>query len=331
MQHSNATADEPIWRRITPEEREMQAEIRALKREKHALILAHNYMLPAVQDVADHVADSLGLARLAQQSTADRIVFCGVWFMAETAKVLNPERKVLIPDAAAGCRLVDTITADDLRAWKAEHPGAIAVGYVNTSAEVKAELDYCCTSSNAVAVVNAIDPDREILFLPDMFLGAWVQRETGRTNMHIWQGECHVHAAIRPEMIAEATAAMPKADLLVHPECGCSSNCLYLKSTGEIANDMHMLSTSGMVAHAEKSPHDEFLIATEVGILHQLEARAPSKRFVPVSEAAVCQYMKMITTEKLLASLRDDVVEVDVPEEIRRRADLAIQRMVAIG
>lgn len=323
--------DEPIWRRITPAEREMQAEIVALKREKNALILAHNYQIPAVQDVADHVADSLGLARLAQESTAGRIIFCGVWFMAETAKILNPDRKVLIPDAAAGCSLVETITADELRAWKAEHPGAIAVGYVNTSAEVKAELDYCCTSSNAVAVVNAIPADREVLFLPDMFLGAWVQRVTGRTNMRIWQGECHVHAAIRPEMIDAATAARPQADLLVHPECGCSSNCLYLKSTGQIKNDMHLLSTSGMVAHAGRSEAREFLIATEVGILHQLEMRAPGKTFIPVSEGAVCEYMKMITTEKLLNSLRNDVVEVDVPADIRRRAETAILRMVAIG
>ena len=331
MSHHDRRDEEPIWRRITPAEREMQAEILALKREKNALILAHNYQIPAVQDVADHVADSLGLARLAQSSTAERIIFCGVWFMAETAKILNPERKVLIPDADAGCSLVETITADELRAWKAEHPEAIAVGYVNTSAEVKAELDYCCTSSNAVAVVNAIPRDREVLFLPDMFLGAWVQRETGRTNMHIWQGECHVHAAIRPEMIAEATAARPDADLLVHPECGCSSNCLYLKSTGQIANDMHMLSTSGMVTHAERSPAKEFLIATEVGILHQLEARAGGKSFIPVSQDAVCEFMKMITTEKLLHSLRNDVVEVDVPADIRNRAATAISRMVAIG
>lgn len=309
----------------------MMERILALKEERNAVILAHNYQIPAIQDVADYVGDSLGLARKAQEFDAERIVFCGVYFMAETAAILNPDRKVLIPDPDAGCSLVQTITAEDVRRWKAEHPGAVAVGYVNTTAETKAELDYCCTSSNAVAVVESIDPDTEILFLPDMFLGSWVKNVTGRENMHIWAGECHVHAAIRPETIAAAIEAHPGADLLVHPECGCSSNCLYLSSTGQLKAETHILSTSGMINYAEKSPHDTFLVATEVGILHQLETRAPDKKFVPVSTDAVCEYMKMITTEKLLASLEQDQHRVIVPDEIAERARLAIERMIAIG
>lgn len=309
----------------------MMAEIMALKREKKAVILAHNYQLPAIQDVADYIGDSLGLARYGQAVAAERIVFCGVYFMAETAKILNPERRVLIPDANAGCSLVETITAEDVRRWKADHPGAMAVGYVNTTAEVKAELDYCCTSSNAVDVVNAIDPKTDVLFLPDMFLGAYVKNITGRKNLHIWAGECHVHAAIRPETIAAAVAKTPGAELLVHPECGCATNCMYLSSTGDLKAETHILSTSGMIKHAEASPHRTFLVATEVGILHQLESRAPGKIFEPVSDAAVCEYMKMITTEKLLNALRHDVYEVDVPDDIQRRARLAIERMVAIG
>ena len=321
----------PIWRAISDQERAMMEEIKRLKQEKNALILAHNYQVPAVQDVADYVGDSLGLARVAQDATNDLIVFCGVYFMAETAKILNPERKVLIPDAGAGCSLVETITAADVRNWREEHPGAVAVGYVNTSAEVKAELDYCCTSSNAVAVVNAIDPDKDILFLPDMFLGTYVKNVTGRENLHIWAGECHVHAAIRPETIQQAVDANPGAALLVHPECGCSSNCMYLQSTGELDADTHILSTSGMIDFAEKSDDKTFLVATEVGILHQLETRRPEKAFVPVSDAAVCEYMKMITTEKLLHCLQTETDEVDVPDEIANRARLAIERMVAIG
>lgn len=332
MSLSQPSADSlPIWRRIEPHERAMMEEIRRLKAEKNALILAHNYQLPAIQDVADYVGDSLGLARVARDADAERIVFCGVYFMAETAKILNPDRKVLIPDPNAGCSLVDSINAEKVREWKAQHPGAVVVGYVNTSAEVKAELDYCCTSANAVAVVQAIPADTEVLFLPDMFLGSYVQAKTGRKNMHIWAGECHVHAAIRPETIAAAVAAHPGADLLVHPECGCSTTCMFLAAKGDINAATHILSTSGMIEHATKSSQRQFLVATEVGILHQLEAQAPDKSFVPVSERAVCEYMKMITSEKLLETLRHDRFEVNVPPEIAQRALKAIERMVAIG
>jgi len=326
-----ANTAEPIWRHISDSEKAMQAEIRQLKETRDAVILAHNYQIPAIQDVADYVGDSLGLARIAEQTRASRIVFCGVHFMAETAKILNPERKVLIPDPNAGCSLVETITAEDVRRWKTEHPGAVAVGYVNTTAAVKAELDYCCTSSNAVDIVNAIDPETPVLFLPDMFLGAYVQRITGRENMHIWQGECHVHAAIRPETINAAVDAHPGAELLVHPECGCSTNCMYLSANDQLDADVHVLSTSGMINRAAESKRNDFLVATEVGILHQLEERAGGKNFVPVSERAVCEYMKMITTEKLLRSLHDDVHEVVVPQATAERARTAIERMVAIG
>ncbi len=309
----------------------MMDEILRLKDERNAIILAHNYQLPAIQDVADYVGDSLGLARMARDMDGDEIVFCGVYFMAETAKILNPERTVLIPDPNAGCSLVDTISAEKVRRWRSEHPDAVAIGYVNTSADVKAELDYCCTSSNAVAVVNSIPADQEILFLPDMFLGNYVKNITGRDNIHIWAGECHVHAAITPEQIADAVARQQGADLLVHPECGCSTSCMYLSSSGDLDAELHILSTSGMIEHATNSPASRFLVATEIGILHQLEDQAPDKTFVPVSESAVCEYMKMITTEKLLATMRSGNHEVTVPEDIRQRAELAIQRMVAIG
>jgi quinolinate synthase len=326
-----ARNDPPIWRRILPEEREILPEILELKKKKDAVILAHNYQIPAIQEVADFVGDSLGLAREAQKVRQKRIVFCGVYFMAETAKILNPEKLILIPDPEAGCSLVNSITAEDVRRWKREHPDAVVVGYVNTSAEVKAELDYCCTSSNAVAVVNAIPPDREILFLPDMFLGAYVKQVTGRKNIHIWPGECHVHAGIGPMEILRKMEEHPSAELLVHPECGCSTTCMYLGAREEFPQPVKILSTSGMVREAEGSDREEFLVATEVGILHQLEKRAPRKRFIPISENAICEYMKKITTEKLLKSLKEDIYPVEVPEEIRKKALRAIERMVQIG
>lgn len=326
-----ANPGEPIWRRITPEEKELMEAIRALKKERDAVILAHNYQVPAIQEVADFVGDSLGLAREAQKVKAKRIVFCGVYFMAETAKILNPEKKVLIPDPEAGCSLVNSITVEDVRRWKEQHPGAIVVGYVNTSAEVKAECDYCCTSSNAVAVIQAIPEEQEILFLPDMFLGAYVKQVTGRRNIHIWPGECHVHAGIGPQEIRKKMEEVPGAELLVHPECGCSTTCMYLGAKESFPQPVKILSTSGMIREAEKSAKDRFLVATEVGILYQLEKRAPGKRFIPISEGAICEYMKMITAEKVLHSLREDLYPVEVPEEIRVRALRAIERMVQIG
>jgi quinolinate synthase len=303
----------------------IQDEVKALARERDAVILAHNYQVPEVQDVADFVGDSLGLSREAAATDSEAIVFCGVHFMAETAKILSPDKTVLIPDLDAGCSLAASITAEQLRDWKAEHPGAVVVSYVNTTAEVKAESDYCCTSGNAKAVVEAIPADREILFLPDMFLGIWLERVTGR-NLTIWLGECHVHAGIRPADIERWQDEAPDAELLVHPECGCASQCM------AFGNDRtHILSTEGMINFAKDSPKNRFLVATETGIIHRLNKEAPGKRFEAVSERAICKYMKMITLEKLHASLRDWKHEVTVEPEIAARARGAIERMVAIS
>ena len=303
----------------------LQAEIRELAREHNAVVLAHSYERPEIQDVADHVGDSLRLSRIAASAPESTIVFCGVSFMAETAKILSPDKRVLLPDLAAGCSLADSITVEQLRSWKAEHRGAVVVSYVNTSAAVKAESDYCCTSSNARAVIDAIPADRQILFLPDMFLGLWLQRVTGR-KLTIWLGECHVHAGIRPSDVAEWHRREPNAELLIHPECGCTSQVI------EIAGDeAHILSTEGMVTYAERSSADTFLVATEVGILHRLEQKAPGKRFVPVNREAVCQYMKLTTLEKLRDALRLGVHEIDVPAEVAARARVALERMIAIA
>ena len=302
----------------------MQEEVRALARERDAVILAHNYQVPEVQDVADFVGDSLGLAREAAATDAGTIVFCGVHFMAETAVILSPDKTVLIPDPDAGCSLAASITADQLRAWKAENPGAVVVSYVNTTAEVKAESDYCCTSGNAQGVIEAIPADREILFLPDMFLGIWLERVTGR-KLRIWLGECHVHAGIRPDDIERWQRDAPDAELLVHPECGCASQCMAFAN-----GRTHILSTEKMVSFAKQSPKERFLVATETGILHRLHKEAPGKRFEAVSERAICRYMKMITLEKLRDSLRDWKYVVTVPPDVAERARGAIDRMVAI-
>jgi quinolinate synthase len=306
-------------------------EVRRLAGERRAMILAHNYQVPWIQDVADHVGDSLALSREAAETEADVIVFCGVHFMAETAKILSPDKTVLLPDLDAGCSLAASITADQLREWKAEHPGAVVVAYVNTSAEVKAESDICCTSSNAVEVVQSIPEDREILFLPDMFLGAHVERQSGR-KMHVWMGECHVHAGIgAQEMQAKALAELD-AELMIHPECGCSTSAIYLLSEGVLPQDRtKILSTGGMVKEASTSSAKKFLVATETGILHQLRKAAPDKVFEPVNEYAVCRYMKTITPEKLLRSLRDMVFEITVPEDTAERAKRAVERMIEIA
>ena len=303
----------------------MQGEVKALARERGAVVLAHNYQVPEVQDVADYVGDSLGLSREAAATDAEAIVFCGVHFMAETAAILSPEKTVLIPDPDAGCSLAASITADQLRAWKAEHPGAVVVSYVNTTAEVKAETDYCCTSGNAKAVIDAIPTDKEILFCPAMFLGMWLEKVTGR-KLNVWLGECHVHAGIRPADIERWQAEAPDAELLVHPECGCASQCM------AFANERtHILSTEGMVKFTRQSPKDRFLIATETGIIHRLRKEVPEKRFEAVSERAICLFMKMITLEKLRDSLRDWKHVVSVEPEIAERARGAIERMVAIA
>jgi quinolinate synthase len=300
-------------------------EVRELARERNAVLLAHNYQLPEVQDAADFVGDSLGLARQAAATDADTIVFCGVHFMAETAAIVCPERTVLIPDPRAGCSLAASITADELRAWKAEHPGAVVVSYVNTTAEVKAESDYCCTSGNARAVIEAIPADREILFLPDLYLGLWLERVTGR-RLRIWLGECHVHAGIRPADIERWTAEAPDAELLVHPECGCASQAMAFAN-----GRTRILSTEAMVTFVRESESERFLVATETGIVHRLRREAPGKRFEPVREDAVCRFMKMITLEKVRDSLRDGTHVVTVEPGVAERARGAIDRMLAIG
>jgi quinolinate synthase len=314
----------------------LQDEVRALARERDAVILAHNYELPEIQGVADYVGDSLGLSQQAAKAPNEVIAFCGVHFMAETASILSPDKTVLLPDLGAGCSLADSITADQLRAWKAEHPGAVVVMYVNTTAEVKAETDYCVTSANAVKVVEHIHrehgEDTEILFGPDMFLGAFVEKRTGR-KMHVWDGECHVHAGIRPGDIGEMRAAHPGADFLIHPECGCSTSVMEYVAAGDVDPEgVHMLSTGGMLDYARRAePGSVAIVATETGMLHPLREAAPDVTFLPANRAAVCRYMKMITLPKLRDALRDLSPQVKVSAELAERARLPIERMVAIS
>ncbi len=311
---------------------EWAAEIKRLARERNATILAHNYELPEIQDVADHVGDSLALSRIAAEASEDTIVFCGVHFMAETAKILSPDKTVLIPDQRAGCSLADSITADELREWKSEHPGAVVVSYVNTTAAVKALTDICCTSSNAVDVVASVDPEREVLFLPDQFLGAHVKRVTGRENMHIWAGECHVHAGINGEELTEQARSHPDAELFVHPECGCATSALYLAGEGSFPADrVHILSTGGMIDAAKAAKSKQVLVATEVGMLHQLRKAAPDIDFRAVNDRAACKYMKMITPAALLRCLTENLDEVHVDRETAALARDSVQRMIAIG
>ncbi len=308
------------------------AEVRRLAKARDAVILAHNSQVAEIQDIADHVGDSLALSRVAAEVNASVIVFCGVHFMAETAKILNPAKTVLIPDAAAGCSLADSITADQLRSWKATYPGAVVVSYVNTTAAVKAETDICCTSSNAVEVVNSIPADTEVLFCPDQFLGAHVQRLTGRQNMHIWMGECHVHAGINGADLADLVRSEPEAELFIHPECGCATSALYLASSGVVPKERtRILSTSGMVQAARETKAKKVLVATETGMLHQLTKANPLTIFQPVNRAAVCKYMKMITPAKLLRSLQNMTDEVTVDDAIAARARSSVERMIAIG
>jgi quinolinate synthase len=313
----------------------LQAEVRALAAERGAVILAHNYQLPEVQQVADFVGDSLGLSQQAARTDAEVIAFCGVHFMAETASILSPEKAVLLPDMDAGCSLADSITAEQLRAWKARHPGAIVVMYVNTTAEVKAETDYCVTSANAVRVVEHIyrehGADTEILFGPDMFLGAYVEKQTGRP-MHVWDGECHVHAGIRPRDISAMREAHPGADFLIHPECGCSTSVMEYVAAGDVAAEgVHMLSTGGMLGYAAgAAPGTTAIVATEVGMLHPLRTARPDVEFIAANEEASCRFMKMITLPKLRDALREMAPQVKVPAAIAERARLPIERMVAI-
>jgi quinolinate synthase len=307
-------------------------EVRELARQRDAVILAHNYQLPEIQEIADHTGDSLALSRVAASSKASTIVFCGVHFMAETAKILSPDKTVLIPDERAGCSLADSITGEQLRDWKARHPGAVVVSYVNTTAEVKAETDVCCTSSNAVDVVASIPADKEVLFCPDQFLGAHVKRVTGRENLHVWAGECHVHAGINGPELAERAAANPDADLFIHPECGCATSALYLAGEGTVAPErVKILSTGDMLTAARDTKATSVLVATEVGMLHQLRKAAPEIDFRAVNDRASCRYMKMITPAALLRSLRDGLDEVHVDPEVAARARASVQRMVEIG
>jgi quinolinate synthase len=322
----------------------LQAEVRELARERDAVILAHNYQLPEIQDVADYVGDSLGLSRQAAASQASVIAFCGVHFMAETASVLSPDKTVLIADVDAGCSLADAITPDQLRAWQAQHPGAITVMYVNTTAAVKALTDYCVTSANAVSVVEHIlrehGADTEILFGPDMFLGAYVERRIGR-SLHVWDGECHVHAGIRPRDIEQVRAEHPGADFLIHPECGCSTSVMEYVAAGDVDTaGVHMLSTGGMLQYAADAavanadpagPRRKAIVATEIGMLHPLREAAPDTEFIAANERAACLYMKMITLPKLRDALRDLVYEVKVPADVAERARIPIERMIAIS
>jgi len=305
--------------------------ITEMKKKLGATILAHNYQLPEVQDIADYVGDSLGLSTNAARTEQETIVFCGVHFMAETASIICPDKVVLIPDLEAGCSLASTIDSAQLKAWKSEHADAVVVSYVNTSAEIKAMSDYCCTSSNAVKVVNSIPKDREVLFLPDMFLGAYVADMTRRKNMFIWPGECHVHAGIRAEDVNKMLSKFKDADFLIHPECGCTSSTLYNSSNGDILKRPYILSTEGMMNHARASNASKYLVATEVGILHRMTKQNSSKTFIPIKENAICKYMKMITVQKVYDSLTKNIYRVKVPQKIADRARLAIERMLQLN
>jgi quinolinate synthase len=308
---------------------ELINEILKLKKEKNAVILSHNYELGEIQDVADFVGDSLGLSQQAAKTNAELIVFCGVHFMAETASIISPNKKVIIPDLKAGCSLASTINGEQLRKWKLENPGSKVISYINTTAEVKAESDYCCTSSNAVKIVESVPKGEKILFLPDKFLGQYVRAMTGR-DIEIWDGACHVHEKIGDINFDEAQSLHPKAEFLIHPECGCSSSCMLKSQVYFDCKNVHIFSTEGMIRYVEQSSSNEFVIATEVGILHRLKKIKPSAEFFPVSEKSVCEYMKMITIEKLYESLRDNKYEVKVPEEIASKARIPIERMLEI-
>jgi quinolinate synthase len=310
----------------------LKSKIEKLKKEKDVIILAHNYQIPEVQDVADFVGDSLGLARQAAKTNHKKILFCGVHFMAETAAIISPDKKVLIPDMDAGCSLSDSINIEQLKKWKAEYPNAIVVGYVNTTAEIKSELDYCCTSSNAVNVVKSIPDEKEILFLPDMFLGSYVAKMTDRKNMLIWAGECHVHAGITPDHVKEKLNSFAKAEFLIHPECRCTTPMMYDVANGSYnSNQVQILSTEGMMNHVKNSKSNEFVVATETGILYRMRQQNPNKKFIPASEKAECEYMKMITLEKVYNSLLNETTVVTVPKETADKARLAIERMLAIS
>lgn len=306
-------------------------EILKLKQLRNAIILAHNYQEGEIQDIADYTGDSLNLSKKASETDADVIVFCGVNFMAETAAILSPEKTILLPDPYAGCSLADTINRKQLLSWKAKYPDAIVVSYVNTTAEIKAESDYCCTSSNALNIINAIPINKEILFLPDIYLGTYLETITGR-KLHLWPGECHVHADIRPNSVNDIREQYPEADFLVHPECGCLTPSMYYLANGDISSkDTHILSTEGMIQYAKESYAKRFIIATETGILHRMKKDNPTKTFLPVNPDSVCKYMKMTTIDTVYTSLKDMIYEVKVPEKTALKARKAIERMLELS
>ncbi len=314
---------EQIWQK--------QVRIGELRVARKAVILAHNYQRNEVQEVADYVGDSLGLSQVAARTDADVIVFCGVHFMAETAAILCPEKIVLLPDLRAGCSLAASITPEELRAWKVKFPDAVVVAYINTSAAVKAESDYCCTSANAAKVIRAIPEDRPILFLPDKFLAAVVAQQTKRANIIAYPGYCHVHRSIRPEDVTRIMEAHPDIELLLHPECGCVSSCMVKVFDGTLPRDRTLfLSTEGMLRHVQSSSATEFAVGTEVGILHRLRKQHPEKTFYPVNPNAVCAFMKTITLDNVLSSLETLTPQVRVPKEIAQKAKRAIDRMLEL-
>jgi quinolinate synthase len=322
--HAAQAASPTNGSRLTPPAREalLKEKIALLKQERQAIMLAHNYQDGAIQDVADVVGDSLGLARAAQRTDAKVILFCGVHFMAETAAMLCPDKTVLLPDPAAGCSLADMIIPEQVRTWRARHPKGVVVCYINTSAAVKAECDYCVTSTNGVQVLEQIPPEADILFVPDYYLGSYLKAKTGR-KLHLWKGYCPAHAAILPEQVDRLREAHPEAEFLMHPECGCTTKQMHLADA--------ILSTEGMAQHVARSPAKAFIIATETGLLNRLRTRHPDKTFYPASEHAACHHMQRNTLEKAFMSLirMQHVVRVD--PAIAKRALVPIERMLAIG
>ena len=311
---------------------EKQGRVRELAKKRNAIILAHHYMRPEVQETADCVADSLRLSQTAAKTDADVILFCGVHFMAETASIICPEKTVLLPDLRAGCSLAASRTADELREWKARYPGAVVVSYINTSAAVKAESDYVCTSANAAKVVKAIPADKPILFVPDKFLASVVARQSGRSDIVAYPGYCHVHKTIRPQDVEEVLEQHPDVELLLHPECGCVSSCMAKAMDGSLPfNKTFFLSTEGMLRHIAASPSREFAVGTEMGIMHRLNKEFSDRTFYPVNPNAVCAFMKTITLDNMISCLEKMAPEVRVPVEIAKRARVAIDRMLELA
>jgi quinolinate synthase len=309
--------------------RRKQARVRELCTERNAIILAHLYQRPEIQEVADAVADSLRLSQTAAKTDAAVIVFCGVHFMAETASILCPERTVLLPDLRAGCSLAASITVEELRAWKSKYPDAVVVSYINTSAAVKAESDYCCTSANAAKVVASIPTDRPVLFVPDKYLASVVARQTKRSNVIAYPGYCHVHKMIKPEQVERVMGEHPDIELLLHPECGCVSSCMAKVYDGTLPQEKtFFLSTEGMIKHIRQSSAPEFAVGTELGIMHRLNKDFSDKKFYPVNPEAVCAFMKTVTLDNVIQSLKTLSPEVRVPKEIADKARGAIDRML---